>query len=117
VVLSPTAEVRQQFGDAHGLASAIAEAFDQRATEGRPRTAHATWVAVGESVTERDLGDSEAWLRFTPDTERPTVRSSDEPIRLVTTILRGEEVRGCVVVTMASSRVGSRGCADLDLTG
>jgi hypothetical protein len=115
VVHEPDA-VRTSFADAFELAEALAQRFEERAAAGEPRTAHATWAAVGADLSDRELASVASWQRFTPDDDLPTLARTGEPVRLVTTIFEGESTRGCVVVTADASRAARSACADLDLT-
>ncbi len=115
VELTATSEVLDAFGSARGLATAIADGFEAEAAAGRDPTAHATWVRVAEEVTRGELGDHEAWVRFTADELLPRALSGDEPIRLVTVILRGQHASACVVVTRAAVDVRDEACRALEL--
>lgn len=115
VVHEPDA-VRESFGDAYALAEVLAERFEQRAQAGEPRTAHATWAAVGADLSDRELASIASWQRFTSDQDLPTLAGTGQPVRLVTTIFEGEATRGCVVVTADASSAFPAACADLDLT-
>jgi hypothetical protein len=114
IVLSATPEVLERFGDAVGLANAVAAGFEQEAAAGQPRLAHETWVQVGTTITDLDLGDSEPWLRFTTDDELPSQPATGEPVRLVTAIVRGQPVRACVIVAAAGTTVEPRACDEVE---
>ncbi len=115
LVVNDTPEFRATFGDARGLADAIAEGFDALADRGHPRLQQGTWIEVADRIRERDLGDHEQHTRSHLEGDLPSLRSDpDEPVRLITTIVRDAE-QACVAVTRERADTFSEPCRDLDL--
>lgn len=99
VIVHDPPAMMHHVADAYALAEEIAARFERLAAEGYDRTAHATWVVVSQELGEGELSGVASWIRLTTDERLPTLRSSGEAVRLVTTILDGDPRRGCVVVT------------------
>jgi len=115
MVVNDTPEFRATFQDARGLAEAIAVGFDELAGQGRERLDQETWIEVADRIRERDLGDHEQHVRSQLEPDLPTLRSApDEPVRLITTIVRDAE-QACVAVTRQRTATFSEPCRDLDL--
>jgi hypothetical protein len=115
MVVNDTAEFRTTFRDARGLADAIAVEFDDLAGEGRARLDQETWIEVSDRILARDLGDHEQHSRFLMGQDLPALRSEpDEPVRLITTIVRDAE-QACVAVTRHRTATFSEPCRALDL--
>ena len=114
MVVTDTPEFGATFRDARGLADAIAVEFDALAGEGRARLGQDTWVEVVDRIGDRELGDHGWHVRFRQVQELPTLRSGpDEPVRLITTIVRDAE-QACVAVTRQRTATLSVPCRDLD---
>ena len=108
LLLAPTPEVTDAFGDVEGLARTVAAGFDQATASGRDPLAHQTWVRVHEQVLDRDLGNHQGRGRFELS---PVTSPSGRPVRLVTVGI-GQR-RACVIVTARTTAVRSDTC-DLD---
>jgi hypothetical protein len=115
VLVHEPAEVRHHFRSPYALARDLAERFEDKAAQNHPPVAHATWTAIGRDLTDAELANIPAWLRYTPDEDLPTSRATGDPIRLVTTIYDNHPHRACVIVTDTRIRAQPHACAELNL--
>lgn len=71
-------------------------------------------MAVADELTGAQLGDSELWIRFTPDEGSPRVSSTDRAVRPVTVVVRGGE-QACLLVTDTGTQVHPEPCTAVSL--